>query len=202
MPRGRPGHQRGVGDPASDDDVGVCGQCLDDAPHAEIGVDCDGIETARSERFARIEIGESVPALDERVEARGQIVAVDNGDGRMQPDPLRRSGNGIRAPAGIESAGIADDPDSTVETVAAHVLDLADERPGVSGSRPPLSTSRQDRHRQLGQPVTGEDADRTAVDHLAIGSETVAVETAAVRDDERTTYRHSHPMSRHNAPPR
>ena len=105
VPGGRTAHERGVGDPAGDDDVGTRAQRLDDAEAAEVGV---GGEEARrvAQRLTGVEVGEVHAGGLQLGEPREQVVAVDEGDRRRQAQlrgdlarRLRRSASGSRPPA-------------------------------------------------------------------------------------------------------
>ena len=69
-------------------------------------------------------------------------------------------------PAGLRPAGVRDDLDAPVGARAEDLLHLGQERVGVAAVGVAGLGLPQDQHRQLGEPVTGEDVDRAALDHL------------------------------------
>ena len=170
-PRGGPDDHRGVGDPPGDDDVRAGLECGDDPAAPEVGV--------RDERFLRDGLaGLQVRGLFGRQadDDVGDVVAADPGDTRALVDrrDLRR------AARGVEPSGVGDDEDPGVEAVGEHVLHLAHER-GRPAALAALALLGEQAHRQLGEPVAGEDVDVHApgevrVDDLARGGEPVAVE--------------------------
>ena len=113
--------ERGVGDAAGDDDVGAGAQGGGDAEAAEVGV---GGERAR--RAA----GDGVAA---------QVVALDVGDRRVEPEPARDLAEPVGEAGGVEAAGVADDPHAALEGEPEAVLDLAHEGAGVAEARRPSS---------------------------------------------------------------
>jgi len=60
---------------------------------------------------------------------------------------------------------------------------------GIAKGRVPCLVAREDEHGQLGEVVTGEDVELTAVEHLPKGRETVAVEAGGVADAQNRVHR-------------
>jgi hypothetical protein len=130
VPGCRPAGDRGVGDAPGDHDVGAFRERVDDAETAEVGV--GGEETARITEVGRRSERLQRPRPDQFSDTWHQIVAVDVGDRRRQPEPVGDLLHGVGATVGIESAGVGDDLDAPVETGPHHLLHLRDERPGES----------------------------------------------------------------------
>ena len=176
--RGRPAeagdrgadHQRGVGDPAGDDDVGAPGQRGGDPEAAEVGVRGQGALEAERGRL---------PA---------EVVALDVRDRGVEAEPRRDLAEPRGEPGGVEPAGVADDLDAALEREAEAVLDLADERAGVPQRRVLHRVLAEDQHGQLGEVVAGQHVQGRPVgrtlEHLAHGREPVAVEAGAVPDHQ------------------
>src|ERR1700689_5279911 len=83
---------------------------------------------------------------------------------------------------GVESSRVRDDLDATIETGAHDLFHLSQKCARVSAARLFRLRTRQDQHRELGKPIAGQDVDRTALDHLARGRESISVEPRAVGD--------------------
>ena len=103
----------------------------------------------------------------------------------MQAQLVSYFAHGFGAPAGTETAGVGHHLDAALEAVAHDLFHLGHEGAGVAGGRIAQEVLGQDEHGELGEPVTGQHVDRTAVDHLARRRQPVAVEAAAVGDAER-----------------
>src|SRR5690606_41678944 len=67
---------------------------------------------------------------------------------------------------------------------ADDLLHLAEERVGGAPGRVAAAAAPQERHRQLGQVVTGEEVDGATLDHLPGRAQAVAEESRAVRDPD------------------
>ncbi len=162
---GRPAHHSGVGDAPTDHDVGTRAQRIHDAPTPEVGIRGDvvrevpevGIGCERHKLSGSREIGHPVE----------QIITIHPGNMGMQTQPVGNFFNGGRTPCRIEPARVGDHGNAPVETCPHHLLHLGDEGLGVPAARVPRTNPRQDQHRQLRQPVPGEDIDRTTLDHFA-----------------------------------
>ena len=132
--------------------------------------------------LARVEVD---PRLVEVAHARHEVVSGDDADAHRTDIESRDDlGERVRAPLGIQAAGIGDDSDPALTTRAEHLLHLSEERARVARARPVLEPlAREDEHGQLGKPVAGEHVDRAALDHLAGRRDAVTEESAAVGDD-------------------
>ena len=90
-PDRRPDHDRGVGDPPGDHDVGAGLERAGDAERAEVGVG--------GERPGEAELGG----------ARGQVVAVDPGDLRRESLLVGDLAQLLHQPGRVEATGVGDD---------------------------------------------------------------------------------------------
>ncbi|SHR25735.1 Uncharacterised protein [Mycobacteroides abscessus subsp. abscessus] len=90
---------------------------------------------------------------------------------------------------GIQPARVRDDLDAMIETGAQHLFHLGEESPRVPAGRVFGLGLGQDEHGQLGQIVTAQDVDRSALDHLAGCGDAVAVKAGAVADADRDAHR-------------
>src|SRR6201999_798923 len=91
-PGGRPGDQRGVGDPGADHDVGPGGQGVGDAPAAEVGVGRDRLAGGLGQRQAGVQVGQVKAGRGQFVQAGQQVVTGDVGDLGVQAEPLGQRG--------------------------------------------------------------------------------------------------------------
>jgi hypothetical protein len=160
---GRPDHQRGVGHPPGDDDVGPGRARPGDAEGAEVGV--------RAERRAEAEIAGP----------RGQVVAADQRD----PGVQAQLADGPDQPGRVDAAGVGHDAHAAVQRQPQAVAQLGEERPGVAGGRVGRPVAPEDQHGQLGEVVAGEHVQLAALEHLPHRGEPVAVEPGAVADAQR-----------------
>ena len=192
MPCRRTAHDRGVRDATGDDDVGTAGQGVDDAETAQIGV----------RRQIRREVAEVVGA-GERMhgtgagqfdDARQQIVAVDVGDRRVQPELVGHVLDRLGAAVRVETARVRHHLDTPFEARAHHVFHLTDERSGVPGTGPLGTDAAENQHRELGQPIAGEHVDGATLDHLERSARTIAEEPRAIRHADRLGHCHPCPF--------
>ena len=95
-------------------------------------------------------------------------------DGELT-EPLGEAGR-------VESTGVGDDRDATLDGEPERFLHLAEERLGEAERRILGPVPAEDEHRQLGQIVAGEHVELAAVEHLAHGGEAVAVEPRRIGD--------------------
>ncbi len=165
--RGRPHHQRGIGDPAGDHHVGAAVQAFDDAPGAEVG------------------IGRHRAPQPQLLGAREQVVARDMGHLGVQPEPPRQLTDGERQAVRVEPTGIGDDLHPPVERGAEGGLQLAQEGLGVAAVGVLEPVAPQDEHGQLGQVVAGQDVQLATGQHLVHRGEAVAVEARGIADAKR-----------------
>ena len=114
--------------------------------------------------------------LGELVEPVHQVVTGDHADPRRQAEAVGHLPHGLRAPGRVEAAGVGHDLDAAIDAAAHHLLHLGHERAGEATARTFGPGAGQDQHRQLGQPVTGQEVDGPAVDHLGGRGHAVAVE--------------------------
>ncbi len=193
MPSGGTAHHRGVGDPAGDDDVGATIEGVDDAPAAQV---CIGADEAGgvADRLAGLEVGQIDTTGDELPESGEQIVAIHVGNGGLQAQTVRDLRNGGGAPGRVQAAGVGDDLDPLLEACHHDLLHLGDEAAGISASGAAGLGAGEDQHRQLGQPVAGENVDGPAFDHLLGSRKTVAVEAGTVGDSDRIAHDDSPPV--------
>ncbi len=159
---------RSVGDTSGDHDIGVGRQCFDDAPGAEVRV------------------GRQRGAESEFVCPRDQIVALDVGDLRVQPQPGVDLAQRVGQSGRVETAGIRDDLHALVERKSEGVFHLSQERLRVAERRVLHPVPSEDQHRQFGKVVAGQVVEFAALEHLAHRRDAVAVETGAVTDPYRT----------------
>ena len=89
---------------------------------------------------------------------------------------------------GIQPARVRDDLDATIETGAQHLFHLGEKSPRVPAGRVFGLGLGQDEHGQLGQIVTAQDVDRSALDHLAGCGDAVAVKAGAIADANRDAH--------------
>jgi hypothetical protein len=183
VPGRRTAGDRSIGDPAGDHDVGALGEGVDDTETAEIGVGGEeaGVVAEVGRRPERLQR----PGLDQFSDARHQVVTIDVGDRRRQPEAVGDLVDGVGATVGVEAPGVGHDLDATVEAGPHHLFHLRDERPGESSLRVLRPDATQDQHGQLGEPVAGQHVDRPALDHLERATRPIAEESGTVRDADR-----------------
>ncbi len=188
VPGGRADHERGVRDAAGYDDIGTTTERVGDTPAAEVGVCRDGLEPGL---FERLPAG----AIDEEAHVRRphQIVARHGGDRDPQTEFAGETVYGSGEPARIEPSRIGDHLDTPLETVGEDGFELCQEGCGIATGRIPHALSGEDRHRQLGEVVTGQHVDRPAVHHLAGRRHPVAEKPGAIGDADRLTPGHRVP---------
>jgi hypothetical protein len=162
--RGRAHDERGVGDPAGHDDVRARPQALRDPECAEIGVG--------SQRFTQAQL--AGPAR--------QVISFDMRHAHRQAKALAQLAEPSGEAAGIEPAGVDDQPHSALRRQPDAVLELGGERPGIAERRVPGLVARQDQHRQLGEVIAGDDVDVPGFQQLAEGRGPVSVEPGGVPD--------------------
>ena len=117
------------------------------------------------DRLARIEVGQ-LAGLAQLLESREKIVAVHVRDGWHESERVGDLCDGFGARGRIESSGVRHDLDAPVETRAHDLFHLRHERAGEPRARVLQLRARKDQHGELGEPVTGQDVNRAAVDHL------------------------------------
>ena len=144
---GRADDQRGVGDAPGDDDVGTGGERGRDAEAAEVGI---GGEGARDLEVA-------------------DVVALDVGDLRVEPQAGRDLAEPVGETGGVEATGVGDDLHAALEGEAEAVLDLTDEGAGVAERGVLELVLAEDEHGELGEVVAGEDVELAALEHLPHG---------------------------------
>ena len=181
MPSGGSAHNRCVGDATSDDNVGAAVERIDDAPTTEIGVGGDEPRCV-AHGLAGFEVSEVDASGNEFVEAWQQVVAVDVGNGWIESELCGHLGNGLGAAGRVEAARIGDHLDASIEAGAHHLFHLLHEATRIAAAGSLGLCTRQDQHRELGQPIAGENVDWSVGDHLFGGRQTVAVETRTVGD--------------------
>ena len=164
-PSGRADDQSGVGDPSGDHDVRAGLQRRHDPACAEVGV---GAQRVTGEGLPRVEVG---PLPADLGEARQQVVTTDRGDLRPRAEFTDRLSRGHR----VEATGIADHLDALLQAGGKDLFHLLVEGSGVPGAMLHLLAGQQE-HGQLREPITGQDVDRTALDHLLCGGEAVPEE--------------------------
>lgn len=161
-PGGSTDHEGGVGDSAGHDDVGARTQRLGDTPGAKVGVGRHRFGAADWRRNCR--------------EAAVKVVTLDVGDARGEAETSGQLAQRGGQVGGIEPARVRDHLDAPVETGAQHLLHLGEEGARVPAGRVLGLGLGQDEHGQLGQVVTAQDVDRSALDHLSGCGDAVAVE--------------------------
>ena len=183
VPGRRPTNDSGVGGAPGDDDVGPVVEGLHDAPAAKVGV-------RREKRgrvldgLSRFEMAELIRG-DQILDVGNEVIAAHVRDLRRKAKFRCRLGHGIGASVGVESARVRNDLDATVEARAHHLLHLGDEGAGIAATGPLGPGSRENEHRQLGEPVAGEHVDRPVFDHLAGRREAIPEESRAVGNADR-----------------
>ena len=163
-----PDDQRGVGDPAGDDDVRPGPQALGDPEGAEVGV--------RGQRGAEPEL--------RRARAAGRRPR------RGPRPPARPAGRPASRSASARPAGFSPPALTTIRTPrssgqAEALLHLREEGARVAAGGVLRAVAAEDQQGQLGEVVTGQDVERPALEHLPHRRPPVAVEARRVADPQR-----------------
>ena len=188
MPPGRWADcEGGIGDAAGDDDVGPGSECCRDSTCADVGVSSQRIEADRCKVFAGVEVQQRLAIAAQLGEVWHEVVAGDVGDLDVAETcfvGLRT--DGVSAALGVKSACVAYDFDAAFEAGSEDLLHLLAERRCPARTFPALeSLTREDQHRELSEPVAGEDVNRPTLDLLLRCGQPIAEEPTAVRDPYR-----------------
>jgi hypothetical protein len=144
-----------------------------------------GLRSAPVSGLSGVGIGQVDAGRGQLVEALHHVVPGQVGHLEGQPEALGQRPDLLGQPGRIEPAGVADDADAAVQAGTQDVLELGEERACVPGCGVLLLGLPQDKHGQLGEVVTGEHIDRSALDHLPSGLDAVTIEPGAVGDPHR-----------------
>ena len=189
--------QAGVGDPAAEHDVRVVAQGLGHRGGAEVGVGGQGLAAPGQERRPGLQVAQIGAGGQQLVQARGERVALHQGDAQIQaPGPGRRR-QGLGAGLGVDPAGVGDDADLPVQELGQERGHLGDEVPGVAGRRVPRPLLLQDAHGHFGQVVDDDVVQGQRAAHLAAqGPGVVPPVAAGVGDADQAGAGHGRAHSR------
>jgi hypothetical protein len=182
---GRGGHHhRRIGHPWGNDDVGPLIERIDHAPAAEIGVGGHRWKGALGQRHPLVHVDELLTLLLQLADAWQQVIAFDVGHLHLETELVGQGLGRFGAAPGVETAGIGDHLDAAVDAGAHHLLHLL--QMGVDPAARAIlqALSVEDHHGQLGQVIAGQHIDGTAHHQIPGGRNLVAIEAAAVADDD------------------
>ena len=90
----------------------------------------------------------------------------------------------------VEATGIGYNLDPFVEALRHHLFHLGDECSGITGTSLRLGFGK-DEHGQLGEPVSGQHVDGSAIHHFLCRAEAITVKATAVCDSKRSWHSRS-----------
>ncbi len=193
VPGRRPDDERRVGHPRADHHVGPAAEGLDDRPAAEIRVGRHHLTGGGGQRLAGVEMVEMLTGLSQLADAGEEVVAFDVGDRHRDTQPVRQLTDLVGEAARVETARVGHHLDPAVDAGAEHLFHLGEERACPPCRRVALAPLPKDEHGELGQPVTGQDVDRSVFHHLPRRGQAVAEESRAIGDPQRLAHRPSPP---------
>jgi hypothetical protein len=126
-PGGGTDDQRGVGDPAGDDDVGAVGQRPRDPESTQVGVGRQRLVRPGRQRFAARQMRQRVAGLLQGVEAAEDVVASDVGDPQVVAVACDQFAGRIGQPGGVESSGVDDEPNPVGDEVLERRVEVLQE---------------------------------------------------------------------------
>ena len=109
------------------------------------------------------------PLAFELLQTGQQVVAIDIGDARREPEVGSELGEAFGQTGRVDPSGVGNDLDPAVEAGPEHLFHLGDEGAGIALVGITLPGPPEDRHGELGQIVTGQHVDRPALHHLPGG---------------------------------